>query len=272
MEHALSFGKSADQVGILSLPEARREGAPTVVLWNVGFNHRVAPNRLWVDLSRRLANVGIPTFRFDLSGLGDSAPTLELVGDLERAVLDLRHAVDWLTRNGHEHFVFVSNCSGTDNAHRVIVEDPRVVGAVFLDAYNYDTPKALIVRKAFRWFSLRRLQRRLRRKFPERYGISSDFKVIQEADAVYLREFPPKPAFEADLERLSQRNVQLLYIYSGETHYCYPEQFRDSLVRKELMERIFVEYFPEVDHLYSTTSARERLFSRVVPFIETIRT
>ncbi len=47
-------------------------GGPTIVFINVSNEHRIGPNRLWVDLARRWARMGFRSVRFDLSGLGDS--------------------------------------------------------------------------------------------------------------------------------------------------------------------------------------------------------
>lgn len=45
---------------------------PTVIFSNEAYHHHIGPGRLWVDLARRLATLGLASLRFDLSGLGDS--------------------------------------------------------------------------------------------------------------------------------------------------------------------------------------------------------
>jgi len=52
------------------VPEASR--GPTALFLSVANEHHVGPTRVWVDLARRWAGEGIPSVRFDLSGLGDS--------------------------------------------------------------------------------------------------------------------------------------------------------------------------------------------------------
>ena len=52
------------------VPEAPR--GPTALFLSVANEHHVGPTRLWVDLARHWAGEGIPSVRFDLSGLGDS--------------------------------------------------------------------------------------------------------------------------------------------------------------------------------------------------------
>lgn len=48
-----------------------RAGAAAVFL-NVANGHHVGPGRLWVDLARRWATLGVASLRVDLSGLGES--------------------------------------------------------------------------------------------------------------------------------------------------------------------------------------------------------
>ena len=71
-EAAVSFGPNASLVGIItspSVPAARRE-LPGVILLNAGIINRVGPNRIYVKMARRLADMGLPVLRFDFSGRG----------------------------------------------------------------------------------------------------------------------------------------------------------------------------------------------------------
>ena len=52
-------------------PEHARRG-PTILFLSVANEHHIGPTRLWVELARRWAAVGIRSVRFDLSALGDS--------------------------------------------------------------------------------------------------------------------------------------------------------------------------------------------------------
>ena len=60
--------------GVLSEPHGERVG-PTVVMINVSNEDHTGPSRLWVDLARRWAGVGLACVRFDLRGLGASPAT-----------------------------------------------------------------------------------------------------------------------------------------------------------------------------------------------------
>jgi pimeloyl-ACP methyl ester carboxylesterase len=57
--------------GILTEPKAGARG-PICLFVSVANEHRIGPGRLWVELSRRLAQSGLTCVRLDLSGFGDS--------------------------------------------------------------------------------------------------------------------------------------------------------------------------------------------------------
>jgi len=221
MEQIARFGPDEILTGILSEPEGDAPQSLVAVMWNAGLNHRVAPGRAWVELARMLAKRGVASLRFDLSGLGDSRSRDELVGDLERAVLDLQDALDWLEAKGYRRFVLVSNCSGTDNSHHVAQRDRRVVGAAYLDGYSYITRRYRLLRGPLRWFSPGHYRRRLMRLFPQAFGIPADARVVGARDEIYQRDYPSEEQFEAAVLGMVTRGVKLLYVFSGATQYAY---------------------------------------------------
>jgi hypothetical protein len=266
-ERVVTFGPEGILVGVLTEPEKMRADAPVVVMSNVGLNHRVGPQRVWVELARRLAEHGIPAFRFDASGLGDSAPRTELLGDIERAVLDLEDALAWLAANVADRFELVSLCSGTDIAHRVAVNDARVKTAVFLDGYSYDTPRALVHKLALRWVALPRWRRALRRRFPQAFGLELDKHAVGWVDEIFYREYPTREQFERDLGTMVDRGMHVLFVFSGEATYRYKDQFWDALDRKDWRGRVSVEYYTKADHTFTFRPEREVMLSRVVNWI-----
>src|SRR5688500_20259796 len=67
-ERAIRFGSGERLVGILTDPADGEDAQrPTAVFVTAGMLHRVGPNRLYVTLARRLARLGVPSMRFDLS-------------------------------------------------------------------------------------------------------------------------------------------------------------------------------------------------------------
>ena len=73
-ERAVRFGPDERLFGILESPVEETSAAPAIVLFNTSVEHHVGPHRLYVQLAREWATRGHVVFRFDLGGIGDSAP------------------------------------------------------------------------------------------------------------------------------------------------------------------------------------------------------
>ncbi len=214
-ERVHTFGSHRGLVGIVTEPsgDEARPGAPTLIFSNIGLNHRVGPNRLYVEFARKLAASGFRSLRFDLSGFGDSKPRRGGGTDIERATFDTREAMDFLEKRGIERFVLVGLCSGVDSAHRAALQDERVVGTIFIDGYTYRNAgfwlRFWTVRNAqpARWRRFVRV--RLARLLGKRpLGDIDDLPVIFE------REYPTRQEFATDLAALSARSLKMLFVYT----------------------------------------------------------
>jgi hypothetical protein len=134
-EFAVQFGPSASLIGILSRPPSellfRR---PAVVILNTGIAHRVGHHRMYVTMARVLAALGHLAFRFDFSGIGDSAGRGNGLSPIEAHQADLSEALDWLTASCDvNEVVLIGLCSGADIALSYGDSDERGVGFVLLD-------------------------------------------------------------------------------------------------------------------------------------------
>src|SRR6185503_16248700 len=134
-EHTVVFGDDSPLVGIITEPDAGfPKNAPVFLFLNAGLDHRVGPNRLYVTLARRLAEVGVASFRFDFSGIGDSPVSRSLEAPAERGVNEARQAMNFLARSvGAETFVPLGICSGADTGFALATADERVAGAVLIN-------------------------------------------------------------------------------------------------------------------------------------------
>lgn len=134
-EHVVRIGSNR-LVGVVSEPEAKPDGErPGVVLLNSGLIQRVGPNRLYVQLARRLAAQGHPVLRFDLSAIGDSPRRLDNLPFQQSAIEETREAMETLRAGwGAERFVLAGICTGAVVAYRTARQDDRVIGIGMVNA------------------------------------------------------------------------------------------------------------------------------------------
>jgi pimeloyl-ACP methyl ester carboxylesterase len=265
-ERACRFGPELSLVGILSEPVANdlRPDFPTVLMLNAGLLHRVGPHRMSVTLARRLADYGIPSLRFDVGGYGDSIVSTDAKSEESRIVSDIKSAMDFLEHERAVHrFVLFGNCSGADNVHEVALLDPRVVGAILLDAHGYWTPRSYAkhyLPRVFRtqtWINLARRSFAGLKKTPgKRVALLPQLR----------RPFGPRSQVEREIQSLVDRGARLLYLYTGgvEDYYNYAGQFFDQFNGLDPRGNIEVEYYPNADHTYTFAEDRERMLQRVV--------
>lgn len=270
MESVFRFGKDDCLMGIISEPEGDkpRNGAPAVIFLNAGLLHRVGPYRLSTDLARRLAAIGYNALRFDLSGIGDSDIRADLLSYKQSAVDDTIDAMDFMfTEREKKEFVLIGLCSGADNAHRIALADPRVVGVVFLDAYGFRTPGFYLhfyARRIWRsFFKVGKWKRLLTRKYHQVRAKSK----LESREEIFPRNFPPKEEARRDILQLIDRGVHLLYVYTSgvEYYYSYPRQFEDMLGLKlqDVGDQLQVRYIRESDHVYTMLEDRANLIATV---------
>ncbi len=131
-EQALVFGAGARLVGIYTPARAPAQGQ-AVVLANSGIVHRVGAGRVTVTLARRLAQAGIASLRFDMSGLGDSVDYGSEGGGWETsAPREISEAVGLLRLlSGVHDIVLYGNCGGAAKCFWAACADPRVTGLAF---------------------------------------------------------------------------------------------------------------------------------------------
>lgn len=260
------FGKAAHLCGILNMsPSAvRNDDRPAVIFITAGLLHKPGPFRLYVELSRTLAAIGIPALRFDLSGIGESGRA-EDTGSAEQAsVNDVRDAMDSLAAElGARRFVLAGLCSGAEVAHRTAVIDERVCGVIAMDGYILRTPAYYWRHYLPRVFSLRkwldffahRIRRMQKNAKDDMEGSPED-----EALAFWDGPGPDRDQLVSEFKTLCRREVRQLQIFSGGSGDCsYEGQFHDAFADVDFKDLLDVRFLPETDHVYVLQADRRRL-------------
>ncbi|RPJ44332.1 MAG: alpha/beta fold hydrolase [Betaproteobacteria bacterium] len=139
-ERPLVLGAARSLVGIMTTPAgfAGDASRPALIILNAGLVHRVGPNRLHVNIARRMAERGFLSVRFDFSGIGESLPRSDNLPYTQSTVLEVREVMDAVTAlTGIRSFCLLGLSSGALVSLETALTDPRVVGAAILNPHGF---------------------------------------------------------------------------------------------------------------------------------------
>ena len=236
-EQGVVFGQYENLVGVLrsatgSSSSTRSDTA--VLILTPGMLHSAGPFRLHRNLSKDLAMSGIPSLRFDLSGIGESLAIGSTEDSLSRAATEISWAIDFLHEQlGVERVVCFGLCSGADDALFAAQRDHRIVGLYSLDGCGYRTPK----------FHLNKVLRHVLPKVVSvrkwRAKLSGLFAANRQPPSLQIgtdiREFPSQHAAEQQIEEMTARDIRMHFLYTGgvRDYYNYQDQFFDMFSELE---------------------------------------
>lgn len=277
-ERVVKFGTVTPLHGVLVEPPPgakRREVA--VILLNSGILHHVGPNRLHVQIARRLAAAGHIALRFDFSGIGDSEPRRDELPFERSAPLETRDAIDYLARShGVTKVVLMGLCSGADVAHLAALDDPRVVGLGMLDPWAYETRGYYLRYYAERvispavyvnWIRVRagRLVKRLRRAVQSSQPDPSMYEMPR-----YIRVFPPREKVAAELRQFMQRGVEVFVMFSGGLpEYNHVGQYKASFPEVDFGGRLREAHVPKASHVFSALEHQAEVVNGLPEWVTT---
>ncbi|ALG75207.1 alpha/beta hydrolase [Azospirillum thiophilum] len=143
VERPVFFGTAPELFGIYCTPvlAGPAGGRPAILFLNSGATHHVGSGRATVVQARRLAARGHASLRIDAAGIGDSPDRPGAPDNLlynREVVADVRAALDWLERQGHERIVVIGLCAGGTPALHAGMGDDRVVGQIALNPGRFE--------------------------------------------------------------------------------------------------------------------------------------
>ena len=287
-ETPVLFGPDDGLFGMLSQPQAGRSDVACLVL-NTGVNYRIGPHRINVKTARRLASAGIPTLRFDLSGIGDSVAAQSRNAFRAQAVEDMKSAMDFLgARCGVRRFLVFGICSGAENAVAVALADARITGMLAFDGEMYLTRGVRLERKLRRmaafpfnaavrdsyfwwrdltdWLGTRnaaareRTMARLGALLPSRTPPAEQGSIFGSAEAPVV----DAAEYERRLLSLADRGVDVSLMFSvtynaTDRNHGMLAQLRGS----RLFERVKYRFWPDIDHTATTRVMQGKLLDAV---------
>jgi hypothetical protein len=268
-EEPLQFGEGGRLLGILtlpSLPPFNAQDLPVFVLLSAGSLHRVGPHRLHVRLGRELAQMGFSSLRVDLAGRGDSLPGPGLANQ-QSVATDFAEILAVLeSRLGRLPLVLAGLCSGADNAIRLTLKEPRVVGMVLLDPVCFlDCGFRLRVAVA-RCTNPARHIAWLKRRFkaltrPRGKKQEND----ESVDPLTFRDLPTREQLRASFEAIRERGGRVLSVFTDYAHGYYNKrgQLRRVLGVNGFQQFCTELFWPHVDHTYRLELHRRRLIEEI---------
>lgn len=298
-EQALLFGKTRSLAGILTEPAAvdKSRQLPAVILLNAGLIHRIGPNRLYVKIARRLAQLGFTVLRFDLSGIGDSKAREDHLPYLQSMVEEIHEAMDYLTRvKGCQRFLLSGHCGGAWMSFKMAAEDERVMAAILInpmgqgDAWSaYDRNRKLAqfytnyysknaLSDSQRWLKFFKGQVDYRSVIRNLFQNILWNKVSALAFQVKLafkkNEKPQLPSGEMDpaksLALMAERGVKLLFIYNeGSSGLAFARTLlRPEFDRLLAAKKIQLAIVPEADHLFTLLASQDHLLKLIHEWLQ----
>lgn len=264
-EHTLMLGSESHLVATFTPAYLSDDtsGAPIVaILTNSGVIPRSGPHRMNVHLARQFAAQGIPSVRFDMSGLGDSSRTASTLPVLDQWVADTRAVMDAAqARFGCARFVMVGFCSGAEVAHLVALQDPRLRAILLWDLYAYDTIETRVrtflykLRRAGPVGAVRKAIEKgigLFRSSPQEEGNAA-------GRAVEVSLVPPREEFALRVQKLVDNQVELLFVYCGgePEWFNHHGQFKGMFGKYPFHDKVGFNYLQIADHLITTQIAQD---------------
>jgi dienelactone hydrolase len=254
-ELACQFGPSASLAGILTEPE----GAPpkrALVLVSAGLTPKCGPFRLYASLARQLAERGFRVLRFDLGGIGDSAPAEDGSALEQRTSRQIAAALDFLAGLGdHERIALGGLCSGADDSFRHAAQDSRVTELVLIDPFAYRTA-------GFAW---RHWSFRARRRLLRACGLWHPTPP-SGGPALVSYEHVPQPEARELMTRLLARRVVVHFVYTAgmREHFNHRRQLQAMFRGLKLGKGVTLDYLPKLDHTQLLEADRRSIISAIV--------
>ena len=279
VETPVRFGRHESLVGTICAPaEAADPDAPVLVFINAGIIHRSGPNRFYVSLARSLAEAGIRSLRFDLSGVGDSvvAPGAPARSLRERVEDDLDDVVELLrNRLSARRSILLGLCSGADHAAWNMGRLPDIVGAILLDVNVSRTPGYYVRYYGRRllsprlWFSVLTGRHPLVRGVARRLTGGRAVEVFPVASPTFTTSLSSGALREA-MGKAVARNERVLAVFTGgvEAHYNHQGQFRSLLRPLDVGDTLTELFRPECDHTFSRPEFQDWLTATTVQWIQ----
>jgi len=284
-ERAVRFGFGNRLFGVVTSPRTDSPNSSSIVLFNTGVEHHVGPHRSHVSLARACASRGHPVLRFDLAGIGDSAPR---DGEIDHnaypphMLSDAREAIAFIrAENPGRPLIAIGLCSGGWLAFRAAREGLAVDAIVSVNPPLYLREGATAAQWRVEQRELERYRQSIRR--PSKWAkvlrggaaysafARTAISAVSRRAARLTSTFgEARPAGLAkDLCLIAERKIRTLFIFSrGDDGLGYfQRQAQPALRQANVREFIEQSVVDGAGHSFRPLVAQQRLTQLIVDFV-----
>lgn len=280
-EESFQFGDDDRCFAIATHPSSHSSRTGVVFL-NTASDPRVGPHRMYVRIARTLAAQGIPSLRFDPTGVGDGAITsANLHAYSPERLTETREAIQLArTRLGVERVGLVGLCSGAYVAFHAGAAGPGIAGQILINPQTFHWKDGdsleIAVKQAVK--GTRYYRRALFESSTYRRLFRGEVHAKWIVSGLLRRAFG---RMTSALQRLGTRRTavnvrgtfrrtisggqRILFIFGEDDPGL--DLFREQVGNTRALERtgdFAVDVVPGVDHTFSTGAAQRWLEERIV--------
>jgi alpha-beta hydrolase superfamily lysophospholipase len=281
-EEAIVFGKKNNLLGIVTKASDRRYPVAAIFL-NAGLIHHVGPQRIYVNLARELAGMGMHAFRFDFSGIGDSIPADEALSFEDTSVHEVTMAMEYLKQAMHiDKFLLIGICSGAEIAFKTALEKDGVTGCVLINGiYLEGNEYKKIIDLAFE-------KNRLRYYLKNIFKLDKWIRFLKGKSMVSVRSMLQKKrnpslekkegggtlvnndAIRARHKTVFEKKVHVLYLFSegSVAQDIFNLQLKNILKQNPAWKNYDVLSMEKTDHTFTSVRSQHELQQHLVNYIK----
>jgi pimeloyl-ACP methyl ester carboxylesterase len=235
-------------------------------------------------MARDLAAMGFVVLRFDFSGIGDS----EVYDDNpfeKSAISETQEAMDFLSvARGVERFVLIGICSGADISFQTACCDPRVVGAIPINAQDYqlgmseEWSSAITSHKHARYYW--RIALFNPKSWLKAIKGKADYWSITRAIGLQLGNLlAPRKKMSSEANHIAagfhsliERGAHLLLVYSeGDAGLDYLDlTLSDKIHELSSCGKLQVEIISQTDHIFTLLNTQRYLLTVVQEWLTSL--
>ena len=295
-ETALVFGSHQSLFGVLAEPaefsNSNFRSKTGILMLNVGGNHHIGPNRIYVKMARSWASSGYRAFRFDLAGIGDSRIEAGFsIKNLYKrdCTADVRAAIDCLEAKGCEKIIVAGICSGAFVAFQSALVDTRITGQILMNPrlleYQSEKDEDPIQRamqsyyKSTHFYKRELLNpevyRRIWRGEVDVKGIYKRFQIVlkesfkQKFDGIFQSNSHQKYVLNAFKRLTTQGTNTLLIIAAQDDSRDYIEsQLGTQCCQLQGNPKFDMVFLENSDHTFSTTHSQQMVIAKIHEYLE----